>query len=176
MSIEVSYEYNQSFPGDKIDSYENVSLIRTYPRSDDDVTDIQHLPNGVAEYPQNSRRVLRAKVPSSAAVELRRTVEAAADQFDVKGINLVNQVQEMINRGLITNQFSSALHHVRKIGNQGAHATDAKLTREEVELAGRFVELLLRNLFEVTGELKQIEGKNSDNNDIDTDVDTNTPS
>jgi hypothetical protein len=49
--------------------------------------------------------------------------------------------------------------HIRKIGNQGAHYTDVQLTAPEVERSLRFTTQVFRNLFEVPGELEELEAE-----------------
>jgi hypothetical protein len=128
--------------------------------------DIKYLPDDVAEYYGNAIQVLEAGVPSSAAVELRRTVEAAAKHYSVEKHSLVESINELVTQGLVTKRFGDAVSVIRKIGNQGAHASDQKLTDEEVHLALRFTTQMLKNLFEVPGELNLIEKDTSSTDDI----------
>jgi hypothetical protein len=116
-------------------------------------SDVDHLPQNVGEYYANAIRVLDAGVPSSAAVELRRTLEAAAANFGVSEKALVKSVEKLAEQGLITPEFKKVLGHIRKVGNQGAHAGDVSLTEPEVRLAMKFTTQVLRNLFEVPAEL-----------------------
>lgn len=149
-------------PGTQVPGNATVSNIARRPVSAEGEHAIAHVPDEILEYFRNSRIVLTAGVPSAAAVELRRTLEAAAAHFDVKNGALVKQIQELISKGLVTKQFGEALTHVRKIGNVGAHHNDEKLSTDDVELAARFTELLLRNLFEVPGELANLQDDTSE--------------
>jgi hypothetical protein len=63
----------------------------------------------------------------------------------------------LIKAGLITKQFSEALHYIRNIGNVGAHATDEKLDEPTVRRALRFTTQALRNLFEIPAELEALQ-------------------
>lgn len=117
---------------------------------------VKHLPENVSEYFQNAQKVLNAGVPSAAAVELRRTLEAAAINKSVTERPLVAAIKKLAEKGLITKDFVDVLSHVRKIGNVGAHATDQKLSAEEVRQVLSFTTQLLRNLFEVPEELRLI--------------------
>src|SRR6266487_2291542 len=65
-------------------------------------------------------------------------------------------IQKLIDEGAVTRDFGDVLHYVRKLGNLGAHYTDEKLSHADVERALRFTVQLLRNLFEVPGELAQL--------------------
>lgn len=134
----------------------DVHTVVMFPSLRHERYQIEHLPEAVEEYFRNAMIVLAAGVPSAAAVELRRTLEAAAAHVGISNGRLVEQVQKLIDENLITRQFSGALDHVRKIGNAGAHHTDDRLSVEDVELAARFTEQLLRNLFEVPGELEKL--------------------
>jgi Domain of unknown function (DUF4145) len=115
--------------------------------------DVDHLPPDVREYYQNARRVLDAGVVSSSAVELRRTLEAAASQYGITDGPLVRRIKALIDAGLITTQFGGAMDYIRKLGNIGAHASDEKLDEDDVRRAFRFTTQALRNLFEIPGDL-----------------------
>ncbi len=130
--------------------------MRAVPSGESQRYEIDHLPDDVARFFHAAIRVLDAGVPDAAAVQLRRTLEAAAAHKGVNKKTLVQSVQEMINAGLVTKDFGDALTHVRKLGNLGAHYTDEELTGPEVERALRFTTQFLRNLFEVPGELAEL--------------------
>ncbi len=144
ISIETSFNINPA------------RFVQVVPDRKDDV-EVEHLPEDVKQYYQNAITALNAGIASSAAVELRRTLEAAAKTHDVEERTLVKAVEKLVEKGLITTSFSSVLSHVRKIGNQGAHATDVQLSEDEVRLALSFTTQMLRNLFEVPENLKRIE-------------------
>lgn len=138
-------------------------ILRVIPEPDQ-VADahIDHLPDDVEAYYQDAVRVLEAGVPDAAAVQLRRTLEAAAAHFeDVNGKpiddgSLVERIERLIEAGLLTTQFGEVLHHVRQLGNIGAHASDERLDDERVSRAFTFTTQTLRNLFEIPGQLDAI--------------------
>jgi hypothetical protein len=119
-------------------------------------TDINHLPDDVSRYYDGALRVLRAGVPDAAAVQLRRTLEAAAAHYEIKEKILMKSIEKLINEGHVTQSFEPLLHHIRFIGNIGAHASDEQVEQETAERALRFTTQLLRNLFEVPGELDDL--------------------
>ena len=84
-------------------------------------------------------------LPDSAAVELRKTIEAAAAEKNIEASRPIEAIQKMIGQGLITNEFGDALHHVRQIGNVGAHHGDERVDAETAERIMRFTTLLLQN-------------------------------
>lgn len=129
--------------------------IGAIPESTDE-TGVAHLPNDVEDYYRDAIRVMDVGVPDAAAVQLRRTLEAAAAHYDVTSGSLVSRIDKLIKQGLITAQFSKALHDIRNIGNVGAHATDERLDEHTVRRALRFTTQALRNLFEIPEELKAL--------------------
>jgi len=143
-------------PNTSLSSQVEVGEIRALPESGSSRYRVSHLPEDVARYFSDAQRVIDAGVPDAAAVQLRRTLEAAAAHKGIKEKTLVKSVQALIQGGFITQDFSPVLHHVRKVGNQGAHYTDESLDESEVQRALRFTTQVLRNLFEVPGELAEL--------------------
>lgn len=119
--------------------------------------EVQHLPPDVAEFYDGARRVLSAGVPDAAAVQLRKTLEAAAAHFGFDSEPLVQRIQKLIEAGHITKPFGDVLDHVRKVGNVGAHASDERVDEATVQRAYRFTTQVLRNLFEIPAELTAID-------------------
>ena len=76
----------------------------------------------------------------------------------VTGIS-VGAIEKLIEGGQITKGFGAALHHVRQLGNVGAHASDERIDESAVERAFRFTTQVLRNLFEIPAELAAISGQ-----------------
>lgn len=118
---------------------------------------VDHLPEDVERYFFDAQRALRADLPDSAAVQLRKTLEAAAAHKGISERTLVNSIRKLVEEGYVTLDFKDVMTHIRKLGNSGAHHTDVVLTRPEVERSVRFTTQVLRNLFEVPGELRELE-------------------
>jgi hypothetical protein len=116
-----------------------------------------HVPEDVGRFYVDAKRVMDAGVPDAAAVELRRTLEAAAAHHGIDSGGLVERIEKLISQGLITSEFGKVLHHVRQVGNIGAHATDERLSDETVERAFRFTTQVLINLFEIPAELAALD-------------------
>lgn len=133
------------------------TIRRVIPTEDESSVGIRHMPPGIRQTYGDAVRVLQAGVPSAAAVLLRRTLEGAAAHHGITERTLVKSIEAMIENGLVTPSFGKVLHHVRLVGNQGAHYTDEELTEEQAQQALRFTAALLRNVFEVPGELAQLE-------------------
>ncbi|MBR23277.1 MAG: hypothetical protein CMF57_12705 [Leifsonia sp.] len=133
-----------------------VEVMTVLPRSDEFGISVSHLPPDIAGFFGDAQRALIAGLPDAAAVQLRKTLEAAAAKKGVEERNLVTAVKRLLEGGHLTQDFSGLLDHIRKIGNIGAHYTDATLSVSEVERSLRFTTQVLRNLFEVPGELEAL--------------------
>lgn len=145
-------------PGQPIDTNSTVHEVRVLPKNDEVNQTVRHLPDDVAEFFTGAQRVLDAGVPGATAVQLRKTLEAAAAHKDVNEKTLYASVEKLIDSGFITRDFAQLLDHVRKIGNLGAHYTDEQIGEDEIQRAMRFTTQVLRNLFEVPGELSELNG------------------
>jgi hypothetical protein len=132
-------------------------VLATVPESPAEVG-VSHLPADVAGYYRDAIRVLDVGVADAAAVQLRRTLEAAASHHGVGSGSLIQRIDKLIKAGLITQPFAGVLDHIRQVGNVGAHATDERLDEATVRRALRFTTQVLRNLFEIPRELELIEG------------------
>jgi hypothetical protein len=133
-----------------------VAVIRALPSGTDGAVAVAHLPNDVRGFYEDAMRVLQAGVPDAAAVQLRKTLEAAAAHKGIREKQLVASIRRLVEQGYVTLDFKDVMTHIRQIGNSGAHYTDAKLTAPEVERSLRFTTQVLRNLFEVPGELEEL--------------------
>lgn len=111
----------------------------------------------------DSVRAMQADLPDAAAVQMRRTLEAAAAHFDDEDGNridngpLVERIQRLVAAGLLTSQFGDAVHHVRQLGNLGAHASDVRLDEAQARRSMSFTTQTLRNLFEIPAELRVVQ-------------------
>ena len=151
--------------GSPVAAGRGVTEIQSVPESGHRRFEVDHLPDDVARFFADAVRVLDAGVPDAAAVQLRRTLEAAAAHKGIRNRTLVQSVQEMISEGLVTKDFGDVLTHVRKLGNLGAHYSDDVLSEAEVQRALRFTTQFLRNVFEVPGELEELKQAESEVDD-----------
>ncbi|MFE9565437.1 DUF4145 domain-containing protein [Streptomyces sp. NPDC006487] len=133
-----------------------LSAFTVVPTGIDDAVTVRHLPEDVERYYTDALRVLRVGVPDAAAVQLRRTLEAAAAHFEIRERVLMKSIEKLIADGHVTQSFAPVLHHIRVVGNVGAHASDERVDHDTAQGALRFTTQLLRNLFEVPGELRAL--------------------
>lgn len=155
VAVEV-YVHDSFRHGHPVEAASNVTEMQSVPESGHRHFQVDHLPEDVARFFADAVRVLDAGVPDAAAVQLRRTLEAAAAHKGIRNRTLVQSVEAMITAGLVTKDFGDVLTHVRKLGNLGAHYSDEVLSEAEVQRALRFTTQFLRNVFEVPGELEEL--------------------
>jgi len=154
--VEMSMQNDGNSGDSSIASSSDVTVLRVIPNGDDPAIAVRHLPDDVRGFYEDSVRVLQAGVPDAAAVQLRKTLEAAAAHKGIRERQLVTSIRKLVDDGYVTLDFKDVMTHIRKIGNSGAHYTDARLTAPEVERSLRFTTQVLRNLFEVPGELDEL--------------------
>jgi hypothetical protein len=135
------------------------SVVAVTPEAVAGQNSVAHLPDDVDRYFSDAAKILRAGVPDAAAVQLRRTLEAAAAHYKIDERTLVKSIEKLIEQGHVTKSFGGALHHIRQVGNVGAHASDERLDDATVQRAFRFTAALLRDLFEVPAELAALQAE-----------------
>jgi Domain of unknown function (DUF4145) len=118
---------------------------------------IEHVPQGISRHFEQAGRAEAAGLNGAAAVELRRTLEGAAAHYEVTEKNLAASIGKLIEMGLVAAPFKRVLDHIRIVGNQGAHYTDEDVGNDELRRATRFTAQVLRNLFEIPGELEALD-------------------
>lgn len=140
------------------------SVVRIIPEDATQSSLVDHLPAAISKHYDSARSLLDAGHPGPAVVELRKTLEGAAVEAGVTKktkTTLQQSIQELINKGLVTKKFGEVLHNVRIVGNQGAHFSDEDVDTESAQRAMKFTTQILRNLFEVPGELDAIKAQQS---------------
>lgn len=144
------------------DSNSVSKLVAVWPESPERALDVDHLPERVAKYYSSARRAIDAGIPDAAAVQLRRTLEAAAEEYDVTDRVLVRRIERLIAEGHVTKTFGDVLHLIRTVGNLGAHASDEDVDSETAHKMLTLTTQILRNLFEVPEELRLLKEPNGD--------------
>ena len=124
---------------------------------------VAHLPQDVERHFNDALRAGEYGLPDAAALLLRKTLEAAAAHHGHTERQLVDRIKGLIADGLITPQFGEALHHVREVGNVGAHAGAPELDAATVKRVILFTTAILRELFEIPSELAAVRPRGAAN-------------
>jgi hypothetical protein len=139
------YYSEQQFPPDGWDDY-----YRMFPRQARRLSGA--VPRLLREDHQEARECIEAKHYKAAAVMARRVLEGiAVDQGYAKG-DLFPRLKLMRDDGIIDKRLYDWADLCRDVGNQGAHADKAAVTREDAEETLDFVEALLDYLYVFKGK------------------------
>lgn len=127
-----------------------------YPETSEE-WDIGHLPDPVDKAWNEAINVFHVGAPGMAVVACGRTLEAAANELQIRTGTLQQRIQKMQEDGLITAGFKAAMDYVRLIRNVGAHA-GKEVSLDSATGTMRFTQQALRLLFEVPAELQTLTG------------------
>jgi hypothetical protein len=120
-----------------------------------------HLPDPVARnFMQAKECMAKKNFEESASMSYRRTLELALKVFDdeIGKAKLVNRIDKIFDKGLISPAMKNWAHEIRELGNEGAHDMDIP-DREDIEQMGLFTEQLLTHLFTMPKELELARAK-----------------
>lgn len=132
-------------------------VIGQHPPGGGEHLDILHLPDPVARHYRDARVAYDCGLPDLAAVALRRCLEAASAHHGHGQGPLFTRIAALADAGLITRPFVEVLHHVRQLGNAGAH-DQPPVPDQAVHRALAFTTQVLRNLFEIPAQLADLVG------------------
>lgn len=96
---------------------------------------------------EEAQRCLEAKCYSAAAIMARRIIEGICRDQGYQSGDLFRRLKAMRDAGAIDARLYEWADAAREVGNEGAHASDAPVTREDAEEVLNFVEGLLDYLY-----------------------------
>lgn len=108
------------------------------------------LPN---EVPERVRKIyeeavsIRTKSPSSFVVQIRRALEAVANERKAPSGSLYNQVEWLIKNNLLPETFGKMAQITRLIGNLGAHDADMDVRLEDTEVVDEFFRAAIEYIY-----------------------------
>ncbi|MEU8337913.1 DUF4145 domain-containing protein [Micromonospora tulbaghiae] len=94
-----------------------------------------------------ARTCFDTKAYTATVVMVRRTLEGIAANNGITERNLVRQISKMRDQGLIDTSIADWADGLRVLGNQGAHYTGRKVSREDANDALDFAEALLDHIY-----------------------------
>jgi hypothetical protein len=143
----------------------DLRVAATFPRAVGD-WDVADLPDAVQPSWDEAMTVYKAGAYSSAVVMCGRTLEAAADARGIGKGTLQQRVHQMLERGLITEEFKAAMTYTRMMRNVGAHAGQT-VSPDSAAGAMSFTQQTLRLLFEIPAHLRRLTEPKPDELDDD---------
>lgn len=118
---------------------------------------VDRAPEGIEEHVKSSYDEARAVLslsPTAAAVLARRCLQQVLrDRLSIKENTLFAEIEKAEKREEFSKPTREALHHVRKIGNWGAHATHDQaatlidVTRDDAEYTLETIEMVFDDLY-----------------------------
>jgi hypothetical protein len=115
-----------------------------YPAQGKLSTDI---PDALQHEFEEARSCFNTKAYTAAVVMVRRTLEGIGVDNDIREHNLARQITQMEAKGLIDRSIAEWADGLRVLGNQGAHFTGRKVSREDASDAIHFAEALLNHIY-----------------------------
>jgi predicted nucleic-acid-binding Zn-ribbon protein len=106
----------------------------------------EEIPNTIVQTYNEARRIKNIS-PTAFAVMIRRGLEFLCQEKKAKGKNLYNQLADLGKTGIIPNTLVEMGDTLRFLGNQGAHATNYKIGKTEVQAIDDFFIAMLEYVY-----------------------------
>jgi len=107
---------------------------------------ISYLPDKVQLIYKETLQALNAKSPVLAGIGLRSLVETVCKEKKAFGNDLVDKINHLATKKILTNVNAKFLHTIRILGNDAAHEV-TPLSDEQLGFAMDFVEHLLKDVY-----------------------------
>lgn len=115
-----------------------------------------------AEVPQRVREIyeeavsIRSKSPSSFVVQIRRALEAVANERKAPSGALHKQIEWMIKNNLLPDTFGKMTHITRIIGNLGAHDAEKDVSSEDTEIVDEFFRATIEYIYIAPAKVERV--------------------
>ena len=100
------------------------SSFKYYPLGRADASVDLAVPEKIAADFSEALRCLHARAYRATVTMCRRAIQASAKDLNASGKWLIEQIDDLADKGKITEPLKDMAHHIRKIGNDGAHPDD----------------------------------------------------
>ena len=122
------------------------------------VRDMYLLPNEVLKIYKETHGALCARFNILTGIGIRALVESVCIEKNTQGINLENKIDDLVNKGVLTQDGADTLHSTRLMGNKSAHEIIAA-SEEELDIAMDIVENLVKNVYIIPQKSKRLKAK-----------------
>ncbi len=125
-----------------------VPTTKLYPSREtrEPINDYYYFPAKVLRVYKETLTAISNKAPILAAVGLRAVVEGICEDKKCKGRNLETKINELVQKGALSNDQADFLHLQRFMGNDAAHEIEPP-AGGELEAALTIIENLLTTLY-----------------------------
>jgi Domain of unknown function (DUF4145) len=117
-----------------------------YPTPRPTPTDL-NIPENIRADLNEAKQCFVSSCYRGCAVLSRRVIQLACMEKGAKKDNLVNQISELINNGVITKEIEEWAQVVRWVGNDAAHPNSQEVTKEDAEDCLKLAEQFLHVVF-----------------------------
>lgn len=129
-----------------------------YPAALPSPTD-EHIPDAIRRALDEAKQCFSVTAYRACAVMARRAMQTACiEQGATKG-NLVNQLHELANSGVITKSLKDWGDAVRWVGNDAAHPNGEDVTQEDAEAILRLAEQFMHAVYVAPAIAQDIQAK-----------------
>jgi hypothetical protein len=100
---------------------------------------------------------LRHRSPSAFIGQVRRLLEYICKDKKASGADLFSKLKDLVSKGIFPGYFKEITDLMRKVGNLGAHASDAELSIWDAELIDEFFRSVLEYVYIALAKIKRME-------------------
>ncbi len=118
------------------------------------------VPDSIANTFRSAKRYLqqgRDADYEGACIMARRGIEQAVNELGAEGRNLYQKIENLEEKRLIPPAIRDWAHHLRDIGNEGAHG--GEVTEEDAKQAVYFAEMLFTYLYSLPKRMEEYQQK-----------------
>ena len=155
VTCKICYEYMLiSHPKDEKDRHrfrkENKMLWPTLGREFNSA-----IPESLRMEHKEARSCFNSAAYTAAVVMVCRTLEGVCSENGIRKTPLINALKEMQTQGLIEGRLLEWAQELRVLGNEGAHFTGRRVSREDAQDALALAEALLDYLYVFTSKFAE---------------------
>ncbi len=100
---------------------------------------------------------LRHRAPSAFVGQIRRLLEYVCLDRNATGRDLVHKLKDLTQKGTLPGYFEQISDLLRKVGNMGAHATDAELSIWDAELIDEFFRSIIDYVYIAPARIRRMD-------------------
>jgi hypothetical protein len=113
------------------------------------------VPDRVRQIYQEARAI-KQRSPSSFVVQIRRALEAVANEQGAEGNSLMAKTQWLIKQGLLPEVFAEMTHITRMLGNLGAHDAEKDVAPSDVQVVDEFFRAIIEYLYVARAKVAKV--------------------
>lgn len=92
-------------------------------------------------------------------ISLRKTLELVCNDKGANGNNLYIKIEDLSDKEILPKELKNASKITRHFGNIGAHETNIKISKQELNKLIELVEYILEYLYILPNKIKELENK-----------------